>query len=61
MKDIGVVNAPGGAPSLELSGGALERLKAITPKNHEVVIHVSLSDEPPLAKADVIIEARPKD
>lgn len=61
MKDIGVMNAPGGAPSIKLSGGALERLKAITPKNHEAVIHVSLSDEPPLAKADVIIEARPKD
>ena len=58
MKEIGVVTAENGAPSLELSGRALAYLNAITPQGHEVVIHLSLADEPPLAKADVIIEAR---
>lgn len=61
MKEIGVVTAKNGAPSLKLSGRALEHLNEITPKGHEAVIHLSLCDEPPLAKADVIIETRPKD
>lgn len=60
MKDIGVVSAPSGAPTLHLSGGALERLKAMTPPGHEAVIHLTLTDEPPLAQAYVMIEARPK-
>lgn len=59
MKDIGVVNLPSGAPTLELSGGALERLKALTPPGHEAATHLTLTDEPPLAKALVIIEALP--
>lgn len=61
MKEIGVVNAANGAPAIELSGNALKQLKSITPDGHEAIIHISLSDEPPLAKADVIIEARAKD
>lgn len=61
MKEIGVVQAENGAPSLELTGKALERLNAITPQNHQAVIHLSLADEPPLAKADIIIEARAVD
>ncbi len=61
MKEVGVVQAENGAPTLELTGQASERLKAITPAGHEAVIHLSLCDEPPLAKADVIIEARIKD
>lgn len=59
MKDIGVVNAPSGAPSLLLSGGALKRLEAMTPPGHKAVIHLTLTDEPPLAQAHVLIEARP--
>ena len=42
-----------------LTGGALERLRAMTPAGHEAVVHVSLTDDPPLAQAFVIIEARP--
>jgi holo-[acyl-carrier protein] synthase len=57
MKDIGVVNASSGAPALELTGGALARLKALTPPGKQAVIHLTLTDEPPLAKAFVIIEA----
>lgn len=59
MKDIGVVNMPSGAPTLKLTGGALKRLQSMIPAGHEAVIHLTLTDEPPLASAYVIIEARP--
>lgn len=59
MKDIGVVNAPSGAPTLALSGGAKERLDAMTPAGHEAVVHLTLTDDHPWAQAFVIIEARP--
>src|SRR5262245_670008 len=55
MKDIGVVNGPGGKPTLELTGGAKKRLEALTPKGKTVVIHVTITDEPPLAHVLVII------
>ena len=58
MKDIGVVNARSGAPTLELTGGAARRLAAITPAGHEAVIHLTLTDDHPWAQAFVIIEAR---
>jgi holo-[acyl-carrier protein] synthase len=58
-RDMEVVNLPGGKPTMRLSGGAARRLAALTPNGHEAVIHVSLTDEPPLAQAYVIIEARP--
>lgn len=58
MKDIGVVNTPSGAPTLELTGGALKRLQSMIPPGMKPVIHLTLTDEPPLAKAFVIIEAR---
>ena len=59
-RDMEVVNLPGGRPTLRLTGGALERLRAMTPAGHEPVVHVSLTDDPPLAQAFVVIEARPK-
>jgi holo-[acyl-carrier protein] synthase len=58
MKDIGVVNDPSGAPTLKLTGGALKRLQTLIPPGMTPVIHLTLTDEPPLAKAFVIIEAR---
>ncbi len=58
MKDIGVVNARSGAPTLHLTGGAAARLAAITPQGHEAVIHLTLTDDHPWAQAFVIIEAR---
>ena len=58
-RDLGVVNLPSGRPTMKLTGGALERLKAITPAGHEAVIDVSLTDEGPLAQAIVIIQAVP--
>jgi holo-[acyl-carrier protein] synthase len=58
-RDIGVVNLPGGRPTMQLTGGALARLKAITPAGCEARIEVSLTDEGPTAQAIVIISAVP--
>ncbi len=60
MKDIGVVNARSGAPTLALTGGAAARLADITPEGHEALVHLTLTDDHPWAQAFVIIEARPK-
>ncbi|MDF2493975.1 holo-ACP synthase [Sphingomonas sp.] len=59
MKDIGVVNAPSGAPTLALTGGAKARLDAMTPAGHRAAIHLTLTDDHPWAQAFVIIEAIP--
>ena len=59
MKDIGVVNAPSGAPTLALTGGAKERLNSMIPAGREAVVHLTLTDDHPWAQAFVIIEARP--
>ncbi len=59
MKDIGVVNMKGGAPTLALTGGAAVRLAAITPPGHAAVVYLTLTDDHPWAQAFVIIEARP--
>ena len=58
-RDIGVVNLPGGKPTVVLTGGAALRLAAITPPGKRAHIDVSLTDEPPLAQAVVIITALP--
>jgi holo-[acyl-carrier protein] synthase len=57
MKDIGVVNAPSGAPTLKLTGGAKQRLDAMTPSGYEAMIHLTMTDDHPWAQAFVIIEA----
>ena len=57
---LGVVNLPTGKPTLALTGGAAERLKALTPEGYEAVIHLTLTDDYPWAEAQVIIEALPK-
>ena len=59
MRDIGVVNAPSGAPTLSLTGGAADRLKALTPPGHEARVHLTLTDDHPWAQAIVLIEALP--
>ena len=58
-RDIGVVNLPGGKPTIELVGGAALRLARLTPPGHRASIEVTLTDEPPLAQAIVIISAYP--
>jgi len=57
MKDIGVVNAPSGAPTLALTGGAKARLDAITPAGHAARILLTITDDHPWAQAFVVIEA----
>ncbi len=59
MADIGVVNAPSGAPTLALTGGAKARLDALTPAGHTALVHLTLTDDHPWAQAFVVIEARP--
>ena len=59
MKDIGVVNARSGAPTLALTGGAAKRLEEMVPHGHEAHIHLTLTDDHPWAQAFVIIEALP--
>jgi holo-[acyl-carrier protein] synthase len=56
-KDMGVINLPSGQPTLALTGGALKRLEAMLPAGMTAKIHLSLSDEYPLAQAFVVIEA----
>jgi len=58
-RDMEVVNLPGGRPTMRLTGGAAEKLKTMTPAGFAAVVHVSLTDDPPLAQAFVVIEARP--
>ncbi len=60
MKDIGVINAPSGAPTLALTGGAKARLDAMIPDGYEAYVHLTLTDDHPWAQAFVVIEARPK-
>lgn len=59
MKDIGVINAPSGAPTLALAGGAKARLDAMVPDGHAARIHLTLTDDHPWAQAFVVIEAVP--
>ena len=56
-RDMGVVNAPSGKPTMALSGGAAARLKSLMPAGMSAVIHVTLTDDWPMAQAFVIIEA----
>jgi len=58
-RDMGVVNLPGGKPTLKLTGGAKTRLEEIIPEGHQADIHLTITDEFPLAQAIVIIYARP--
>ena len=58
-RDMGVVNLPSGRPTMALTGGAARRLAELTPAGHAVHIHLTITDEHPLAQAMVIIEAVP--
>lgn len=59
-RDMGVVNAPGGRPTLLLSGGAAKRLAALLPTGHDPRIDLTITDEFPIAQALVIISAVPR-
>lgn len=56
-RDMGVVNLPSGAPTMALSGGALARLHELMPEGHAPRIHLTITDDHPLAQAFVVIEA----
>ncbi|MEZ2129099.1 MULTISPECIES: holo-ACP synthase [unclassified Sinorhizobium] len=56
-KDMGVVNLPSGKPTMHLTGGAAVRLRAILPQGYKAAIHLTITDDYPLAQAFVIIEA----
>ncbi|NKB20879.1 MAG: holo-ACP synthase [Alphaproteobacteria bacterium] len=58
-RDMGVVNLKGGKPTMALTGGAAKRLAELTPDGMRAQIDISLTDEPPLAEASVIISAVP--
>jgi holo-[acyl-carrier protein] synthase len=58
-RDMGVINLPGGRPTMQLTGGALKRLEALTPPGYAARIDVTITDEFPLAQAYVIISAAP--
>lgn len=60
-RDMGVVNLPGGKPTMHLTGGAAARLERMVPPRHHAVIHLTITDDFPLAQAFVIIEATPFD
>ncbi len=58
-KDMGVINLPSGKPTMKLTGGASDRLRAMMPEGHDAVLHLTITDDYPLAQAFVIIEAIP--
>ena len=58
-RDMGVVNMPGGRPTMELTGGAARRIAEMLPEGHRAVVHLTITDDFPLAQAFVIIEALP--
>ena len=57
-RDMEVVNLPSGRPTMRLTGGALVRLQGMVPPGHKAIVHVSLTDDPPVAQAFVVIEAQ---
>jgi holo-[acyl-carrier protein] synthase len=59
FSDLGVVNLPGGQPTLNMTGGAAERLRAITPSGMVAQVALTMTDEYPYAYAQVIISAVP--
>ena len=56
-RDMGVVNLPSGRPTMHLTGGAAAKLEQLVPPDHRAVIHLTITDEFPMAQAFVIIEA----
>lgn len=59
FRDLGVVNLASGRPTMQLTGGAARRLAKLIPPGLAARIDVTLTDEPPLAEAVVIISAVP--
>jgi holo-[acyl-carrier protein] synthase len=58
-RDMGVVNLPSGQPTMKLTGGAAERLQSLLPERHVAQVHLTITDDFPLAQAFVLISAIP--
>jgi holo-[acyl-carrier protein] synthase len=58
-RDMGVVNHASGKPTMALTGGAAKWLATLLPPAHRAEIHLTITDDYPLAQAFVIIEAMP--
>jgi holo-[acyl-carrier protein] synthase len=58
-RDMGVVNLPSGKPTIALTGGAQKHLATLVPTGHVPVIHLTITDDWPLAQAFVIVEVQP--
>jgi len=58
-RDMGVVNLRSGQPTMALTGGAADRLALMVPNDMEPQIHLTITDDGPLAQAIVIISAVP--
>lgn len=58
-RDMGVVNLPGGRPTMKLENGAAKRLADLLPTGYEARIHLTITDDFPIAQAFVVIEAVP--
>ena len=54
-KDMEVMNLPGGKPTLRLTGGAERALRRLSP---DAIVHLTMTDDYPLAQAIVIIETK---
>ncbi len=59
-RDMGVVNLASGQPSMTLTGGAAEWLRKLVPANHNAQIHITITDDFPIAHAFVMISAVPQ-
>lgn len=59
-RDMGVTNLPSGQPTMALTGGAAQRLAAMTPPGHRARIHLTITDDFPMAQAFIVIEALPE-
>ena len=60
-RDMGVVNMPGGKPTMALTGGALKRLEKMTPSGTRAQIDLTITDDFPLAQAIFLLSAVPLD
>ena len=58
-RTMGVVNLPSGRPTMELTGGARIRLEQMTPPGRVAQVHLTITDDFPLAQAIVLITAVP--
>ena len=56
-RDMGVVNEPSGRPTMRLTGGAGEHLAGMMPPGYQPKVHITITDDFPLAQAFVVIEA----